>query len=432
MKLYPKYKDSGIERIGKVPEHWRVEKLKWIAKVRLSNIDKKSKEEELAVELCNYVDVYYNDNLTSDIDFMKATARQDQIDIFSLKEGDILITKDSETPDDIAVPAFVPSSLHGVVCGYHLAHVRPYRKYADGNYLFRSFSAHGISDQFEISANGVTRFGIGKQAIDNSVFLSPPLEEQTTIAAYLDRKTTQIDNLISKKQKLIELLKEERAAIINQAVTKGLNPDVPMKNSGIEWLGEVPEKWEVKRLKYVIALFDHKRVPLSGEERGKMTNKIYNYYGASGIIDRVDDYIFDGEYILIGEDGANLLARNSPLAFKAIGKFWVNNHAHILKLKYGSLDYFTNLLESIDYTIWVSGSAQPKLTAENLANIEIIEPPLKDQTMIVQFIEEKTLKIDNYISKIYQKIELLKEFRTALISEVVTGKIDVRDGGSNG
>ena len=432
MKLYPKYKDSGIERIGKVPEHWRVEKLKWLAKVRLSNIDKKSKEEELAVELCNYVDVYYNDNLTSDIDFMKATARQDQIDIFSLKEGDILITKDSETPDDIAVPAFVPSSLHGVVCGYHLAHVRPYRKYADGNYLFRSFSAHGISDQFEISANGVTRFGIGKQAIDNSVFLSPPLEEQTTIAAYLDRKTTQIDNLISKKQKLIELLKEERAAIINQAVTKGLNPDVPMKNSGIEWLGEVPEKWEVKRLKYVIALFDHKRVPLSGEERGKMTNKIYNYYGASGIIDRVDDYIFDGEYILIGEDGANLLARNSPLAFKAIGKFWVNNHAHILKLKYGSLDYFTNLLESIDYTIWVSGSAQPKLTAENLANIEIIEPPLKDQTMIVQFIEEKTLKIDNYISKIYQKIELLKEFRTALISEVVTGKIDVRDGGSNG
>ena len=432
MKPYPKYKDSGVEWIGEVPEHWGVEKLKWIAKVRLSNIDKKSKEEELAVELCNYVDVYYNDNITSDIDFMKATARQDQIDILSLVEGDVLITKDSEIPDDIAVPAFVPSSLHGVVCGYHLAHVRPYRKYADGNYLFWSFSAHGISDQFEISANGVTRFGIGKQAIDNSVFLTPPIEEQGAIAAYLDRQTTQIDNLISKKQKLIELLKEDRSATINQAVTKGLNSDAPMKDSGIEWLGGIPEHWGVKRLKYVIALFDHKRVPLSGEERGKMTNKIYDYYGASGIIDRVDDYIFDGEYILIGEDGANLLARNSPLAFKAIGKFWVNNHAHILKPKYGSLDYFTNLLESIDYTIWVSGSAQPKLTAENLANIEIVEPPLKDQTMIVQFIEEKTLKIDNYISKIYQKIELLKEYRTALISKAVTGKIDVRDGGSNG
>lgn len=256
MKPYRKYKDSGVEWIGEVPEHWGVEKLKWIAKVRLSNIDKKSKEGELAVELCNYVDVYYNDNITSDIEFMKATARQDQIDIFSLKEGDILITKDSETPDDIAVPAFVSSSLHGVVCGYHLAHVRPYRKYTDGKYLFRLFSAHGISDQFEISANGVTRFGIGKQAIDNSVFLTPPppppFEEQTAIAAYLDRKTTQIDNLISKKQKLIELLKEERAAIINQAVTKGLNPDAPMKDSGIEWLGEIPTHWAVKRLKWLI------------------------------------------------------------------------------------------------------------------------------------------------------------------------------------
>ncbi len=254
MKPYPKYKDSGVKWIGDVPEEWGVEKLKWIAKVRLSNIDKKSKEGELAVELCNYVDVYYNDNITSDIEFMKATARQDQIDIFSLKEGDILITKDSETPDDIAVPAFVSSSLHGVVCGYHLAHVRPYRKYADGNYLFRSFSARGISDQFEISANGVTRFGIGKQAIDNSVFLTPPLEEQTAIAAYLDRKTVQIDNLISKKQKLIVLLKEERAATINQAVTKGLNPDVPMKDSGIEWIGEIPEKWEVKKGRYLFEI----------------------------------------------------------------------------------------------------------------------------------------------------------------------------------
>jgi len=191
-------KDSGIEWLGEVPEHWAVKKLKWLAKIRLSNIDKKSKEGESEVELCNYIDVYYNDNITSNIEFMKATARQDQIDILSLVEGDVLITKDSETPDDIAVPAFVPSSLHGVVCGYHLAHVRPYRKYADGNYLFWSFSAHGISDQFEISANGVTRFGIGKQAIDNSVFLTPPIEEQDSIATYLDRQTTKIDQTISK------------------------------------------------------------------------------------------------------------------------------------------------------------------------------------------------------------------------------------------
>ncbi|MEA3414665.1 MAG: restriction endonuclease subunit S, partial [Thermodesulfobacteriota bacterium] len=212
-------KDSGIEWLGDVPEHWKVKRLKWLAKIRLSNVDKKSKEGELKVELCNYVDVYYNDNITSNTEFMKATARQDQIDVLSLKEGDVLITKDSESPDDIAVPAYVPSSLPGVVCGYHLAHIRSYQEHANGNYLFWSFSAHGISDQFEISSNGVTRFGIGKQAIDNSVFLTPPIEEQTTIAAYLNRKTTKIDQTISKIENQIDLLQEYRTALISEVVT---------------------------------------------------------------------------------------------------------------------------------------------------------------------------------------------------------------------
>jgi type I restriction enzyme S subunit len=153
------------------------------------------------------------------IEFMKATARQDQIDILSLAEGDVLITKDSESPDDIAVPAYVLSSLSGVVCGYHLAHVRPYQKHANGNYLFWSFGTHGISDQFEISANGVTRFGIGKQAIDNSVFLSPPIEEQEGISKFIEMKTTEIDQTISKIKKQIDLLKEFRTALISEVVT---------------------------------------------------------------------------------------------------------------------------------------------------------------------------------------------------------------------
>ncbi|MCD4787037.1 MAG: restriction endonuclease subunit S, partial [Desulfobacterales bacterium] len=351
----------------------------------------------------------------------------DKDPFIQLKENDLLITKDGS----IGKVAIVQGLEGQATLNSGVFVTRPLKNQYLTAYLYWILNSSVFSCFIDYNKTGSTVLHLYQDTFENFSFPIPPIQEQKTVCYYLDRKTAQIDNLISKKQKLIELLKEERAATINQAVTKGLNPDAPMKDSGIEWLGKVPEHWEVKRLKYVIALFDHKRVPLSGEERGKMTNKIYDYYGASGIIDRVDNYIFDGEYILIGEDGANLLARNSPLAFKAIGKFWVNNHAHILKPKYGSLDYFTNLLESIDYTIWVSGSAQPKLTAENLANIEIVEPPLKDQTMIVQFIEEKTLKIDNYISKIYQKIELLKEYRTALISEAVTGKIDVRDEESN-
>lgn len=255
----------------------------------------------------------------------------------------------------------------------------------------------------------------------------PPLPEQQQIANYLDHKTAKIDSLIEKKKRLIELLKEERTAVINQAVTKGLDPNRPMKDSGIEWLGEIPGHWDIRKIKYVLKFFDHIRVPLSSDERGRMAEKIYDYYGASGIIDKVEDYLFDGEYILVGEDGANLLTRSTALAFKAIGKFWVNNHAHILQPKNGNIDYFVNLLECIDYRLYVSGSAQPKLTQERLGAIEIIEPPLKEQNLIVNYIEKETIRIDSIISTSEKEIALLQEYRTALISEVVAGKIDVRE-----
>jgi type I restriction enzyme S subunit len=147
------------------------------------------------------------------------------------------------------------------------------------------------------------------------------------------------------------------------------------KDSGVAWIGDVPEHWEVKRLKYVANNLNYKRIPLSSEQRSGI-EKIYDYYGASGVIDQVDDFLFDGDFILVGEDGANLITRSVPLAFKASGKFWVNNHAHILQPKNGNIEFFTYYLESIDYSIWISGSAQPKLTSENLMNIHVGFPPL--------------------------------------------------------
>ncbi|MDL1968195.1 MAG: restriction endonuclease subunit S [Deltaproteobacteria bacterium] len=445
MKPYPKYKDSGVEWIGEVPERWEVKKLKWLAKIRLSNIDKKSKERELTVELCNYVDVYYNDSITSKIEFMKATARQDQIDILSLEEGDILITKDSESPDDIAVPAYVPSSLHGVVCGYHLAHIRPYEKHANGNYLFRSFSAYGISDQFEISANGVTRFGIGKQAIDNSVFLTPPLEEQTAIAAYLDRKTAQIDNLISKKQKLIELLKEERVATINQAVTKGLNPDAPMKDSGIEWLREIPAHWEVKKLKYVSIIISKGTTPSTiGKDitaRGEI-----RFIKAENI---ENNNLKPKPAFFVDEKTNDILKRSQlekydilfVIAGATIGKVAVltdeflpantNQAVSFIRLKpYVNVKFIWYWLQSsrINELTWLNAvqSAQPNLSMENLGNFCVTYPTGSQQDEIVFQIESETTKTDQIITKIKKQIDLLKEYRIALISNVVTGKIDVR------
>jgi type I restriction enzyme S subunit len=192
------------------------------------------------------------------------------------------------------------------------------------------------------------------------------------------------------------------------------------KPSGLEWIDEIPNHWEMSKVKYTFNFFDNERIPLSANDRGLMKNKDYDYYGASGIIDKVTDYIFDGDYILIGEDGANLLDRNSDLVFKASGKFWVNNHAHILQPKNTNLNYFIYYLESLDYTIWVSGSAQPKLTAEALKNINIFYPGKKEQQNIVNYLDRKISKINEIIAEKENLIKLLEEEKEITISNIVT------------
>jgi type I restriction enzyme S subunit len=224
---YPKYRPSGLQWIPEIPEHWEVRKLKHIATIILSNVDKKSDDGEIPVRLCNYTDVYYNDYITSDLEFMEATATQDEIGKFKLVPGDVLITKDSEEWSDIAVPAHVPAELDGVLCGYHLALIRPRPEVLYGGYLFRAFAARGINDQFRVEATGITRYGLGKYPLDNALFPVPPVEEQRVIAAFLDRKTKMIYRLVAKIEQLggkvsdtkASLLREYKIALISAAVT---------------------------------------------------------------------------------------------------------------------------------------------------------------------------------------------------------------------
>jgi len=245
---YPKYKDSGVEWLGEVPEHWEVRRLKRICRVFPSNVDKKTVDGEMPVLLCNYTDVYYNDRIVADMGFMPATATDDQIVKFALRAGDTIITKDSETADDIAVAAYVPNDLPGVVCGYHLSMVRP-QEGIHGAFVKRLFDSGYAKSCFAVRANGLTRVGLSQYEIDNVDMPLPPPTEQAAIATFLDRETAKIDDLIVEQQRLIELLKEKRQAVISHAVTKGLNPDAPMKDSGVEWLGEVPEHWGVAPLR---------------------------------------------------------------------------------------------------------------------------------------------------------------------------------------
>ncbi len=199
---------------------------------------------------------------------------------------------------------------------------------------------------------------------------------------------------------------------------------IEYKDSGVDWIGEIPKHWTISKVKHEFESLDNLRIPLNSETRGNMKLKVYDYYGASGVIDKVENYIFDEPLILIGEDGANLSLRSTPLAFKASGKYWVNNHAHILRPKHGNIDYLTNMLESLDYAHYITGAAQPKLTSEHLMNITVITPLPSEQTQIATFLDRKTGKIDELIRVKERKIELLREQRTALINQAVTKGLD--------
>ena len=192
------------------------------------------------------------------------------------------------------------------------------------------------------------------------------------------------------------------------------------KPSGIDWIGDIPSHWTVMPVKYVLDNLDYLRQPISAEDRER-NNPQYDYYGASGVIDQIDYYNVEDTVLLIGEDGANLVMRNLPLIYKASGKFWVNNHAHILKPQNGyDYSYLAHLLEAGDYTLFITGSAQPKLSQENLNKYPICIPPLAEQEAIAAWLDEKCGEIDAAIAKVDREIELIDELKQSEISRVVT------------
>ena len=440
MKPYRAYKDSGVEWLGEIPAHWEMKRLKSFATVQLSNVDKKSAEGQDAVRLSNYVDVYYNERIDDGIDFMPATATTEQIRRFSLRTGDVLITKDSETWTDIAVPAVVSEDLPGVLCGYHLAHIRP-DGHCDGTFLSRVFSAVGPRDQYHIAANGITRFGLTGDSIRAGVFPLPSLPEQRAIAAFLDRETAKIDALAAKKERLIELLQEKRTALIRHAVTKGLDPDVPLKDSGVEWLGKIPAHWEVKRVNQISEIL-----------RGKFAHRPRN-----------DPSLYDGPYPFV-QTGDVTRTRKEITSYRqtlnerglSVSKMFPSGTLVMtIAANIGDvavLDFAACFPDSVvgfvprsgierDFLFYVFLAMKPELLREapvntqgnlNIERIGSIGNPIpvpneSEQRAIAAFLDHETAKSDALVAKIHEAIDRLKELRTALISAAVTGKIDVRE-----
>ena len=219
---YPSTRTPARSGWETFPEHWEVRRLRTVAEMRVSNVDKHTKEDELPVRLCNYVDVYKNDRITQEIPFMKATASQDEIERFRLKQGDVLITKDSEAWDDIGVPALVTEPADDLISGYHLALLRPFKQML-GAYLAWTLQSQAVAHQFHIEAKGVTRYGLTHAGIQSVNLLLPSHPEQIAIVAYLDKTSAAIDTSISRTYRQMEVLREYRTRLIADVVTGKLD-----------------------------------------------------------------------------------------------------------------------------------------------------------------------------------------------------------------
>ena len=220
IELLKEQRQSKIdEAVDGTSKNWLNKKLKYVAEIKFSNVDKHTIEEEIPVRLCNYVDVYKNDYITNDLEFMKATATETEIEKFTVQKGDVIITKDSEEATDIAVPTFVKEDLENVVCGYHLALIRANENEILNEYLFRKFQSSELKAYFAIEATGVTRVGLSMGEI-TGVKISYPksIEEQKQIVSHIKTETATIDTAITKAEREIELIREYKEAMIAEAV----------------------------------------------------------------------------------------------------------------------------------------------------------------------------------------------------------------------
>jgi len=250
MKLIRKDNDSLLPWIHTVPSEWTITRIDSVADVHFSNVDKHSHDDEKEVLLCNYVDVYKNDDITAVIDFMQATAEQREIEKFQLKKGDVLVTKDSEEPDDIAIPALVTEDLPGVICGYHLAMIRTRSKRITGEFLAWLHRSKQFRAQYEAKAVGVTRFGLSQYAFRSALIPLPPIAEQIRICEFLRVTCAAIDavayvdtrkNGLSAKEGILNRQMKALAAYRNSLITECVTGQRRITDQDFERVGRYAE-----------------------------------------------------------------------------------------------------------------------------------------------------------------------------------------------
>jgi len=438
-KTYFAYKDSGVEWLGEVPEEWEVKRLKYISTV---NDETLSETTDLDYELL-YVDISSVDPVSGikykePMTFENAPSRARR----KVRHGDVIISTVRTYLRAIS-PINFPEPNMIVSTGFAVIHPK--------ESMESQFATHVLHAPYFVERVVANSVGVSYPAINASELITfyialPPSSEQRAIAAFLNNETGRIDTLIEKKKRQIEVLQEKRAALISHAVTKGLDPDVKMKDSGVEWLGEVPEDWKLKRIKQIASKIGSGKTPKGGSE-------VYSESGVTFLRSqnihfdglRLDDVVFIKESIdeemfstrvfsndvLLNITGASL-GRCSlvPDNFTPAN---VNQHVCIVRPIKKSIvplflyNVFASKVVQAQIFSWENGSSREGLTFPQIANLVIVAPDdLEKQHSIAAFLDRETERIDTHSTKVHESISKLREYRTALISAAVTGKIDVR------
>ena len=426
MKKYDSYKDSGVEWIGKVPANWGISKVKFLFDTQKGKTPK------------NLLDKIEENSLVYlAMDYLRGEPKQ----VFFVSNNEnVVLTEENETLllwDGSNAGEFLKSKK-GVLSST-MALIKS--KIIDNQFQWYSFKS--FESILKDSCNGMGIPHVDGKFFRGSAFLVPPIEEQQAIVNYLDNKTTKIDDLISKKEEFIQLLEEERVAVINQAVTKGLDPTVPMKDSGIDWLGEIPEHWEVKKLKHITSkVTDGSHFSPPTESEGRFYISVTDITKSNSInfenSKRISDNSFDelarngckpikGD-ILITKDGTigrGVIVEDFDdfVILSSLGLIRLNNKQN----PYYILFYLLSGLNIDQMYSNIRGSGITRLTIKLINDLIVVVPSFEEQIEIENYLKLKTNEIDKIIIKSKQEIELLNEYKTALISEVVTGKVDVRN-----
>lgn len=382
-------------------------------------MDKKSVEGETPVQLCNYTDVYYNDSITAATKFMSATATPVQITSFTLRRGDVLLTKDSESADDIAVPALVEEDLFGVLCGYHLALVRPDPDKVDPRFLFRALSTMYINRQFQVGATGVTRYGLRTDVIKDARIPLPTLKAQRQIADFLDRETQRIDALIDAKRRMIDLLQEKRSAIRNHLlVNLASTPQVPLKRQADITVGIVVQP---------ARLYAREGVPAIrglNVQEGEVNRRDLRFITEQANRAHSKSILREGDVVVVrtGQAGAAAVVPSWAIGGNCIDLLLVRPSA---SLDCRFLEYWLNShLTAHQVEKFSVGAIQSHYNVGALRELLIGIPSLTQQRAIVRQLDQREGPITRAVSLLSTQISHLSEYRQALITKAVTGQLD--------